>query len=143
MNNKIYVSVSLMYSENKNGYGSVKTTIKVSAKKKGSDKLVEVKLKPYKPVDFESFQYLAMKYENLKEKDNIATISFSKVQARLYKGINNYGAYKLLKVFLDEYVVISCFLEPTEITMLDNFMELDAEYSEETKEKVEFEIPNV
>ena len=59
MINKIYVSVSMIYSENKNGYGSVKTTIKVSAKKKGSDKMVEVKLKPYKNVDFESFQYLA------------------------------------------------------------------------------------
>ena len=141
MNNKIYVSVSMIYSENKNGYGSVKTTIKVSAKKIGSDKMVEVKLKPYKNVDFESFQYLAMKYENLKEKEGIASINFSKVQARLYKGENNYGSYRLLKVFLDEYVIISCFLEPTEITMLDKFMELNAEYSEETKEKIEFEEP--
>ena len=143
MNNKIYVSLQFIYSENKNGYGSVKTTIKVSAKKKGTDKLVEVKLKPYKSIEFEKFQYLGLKYGNIKEKDGILTLSFSKVQARLYKGINNYGQFKLLKVFLDEFVVISCFLEPTEITMLDNFMELDAEYSEETKEKVEFEDPKL
>ncbi len=143
MNNKIYVSLQFTYSENKNGYGSVKTTIKVSAKKKGTDKIVEVKLKPYKSIDFEKFQYLGLKYGNIKEKDGILTLSFSQVQARLYKGINNYGQFKLLKVFLDEFVVISCFLEPTEITMLDNFMELDAEYSEETKEKVEFEDPKL
>ncbi len=143
MNNKIYVSLYFTYSENKNGYGSVKTTIKVSAKKKGTDKIVEVKLKPYKSIDFEKFQYLGLKYGNIKEKDGILTLSFSQVQARLYKGINNYGQFKLLKVFLDEFVVISCFLEPTEITMLDNFMELDAEYSKETKEKVEFENPKL
>lgn len=143
MNNKIYVSLQFTYSENKNGYGSVKTTIKVSAKKKGTDKIVEVKLKPYKSIDFEKFQYLGLKYGNIKEKDGIVTLSFSQVQARLYKCINNYGQFKLLKVFLDEFVVISCFLEPTEITMLDNFMELDAEYSEETKEKVEFEDPKL
>lgn len=143
MNNKIYVSLQFTYSENKNGYGSVKTTIIVSAKKKGTDKIVEVKLKPYKSIDFEKFQYLGLKYGNIKEKDGILTLSFSQVQARLYKGINNYGQFKLLKVFLDEFVVISFFLEPTEITMLDNFMELDAEYSEETKEKVEFEDPKL
>ncbi len=143
MNNKIYVSLQFTYSENKNGYGSVKSTIIVSAKKKGTDKIVEVKLKPYKSIDFEKFQYLGLKYGNIKEKDGILTLSFSQVQARLYKGINNYGQFKLLKVFLDEFVVISCFLEPTEITMLDNFMELDAEYSEETKEKVEFEDPKL
>ena len=143
MNNKIYVSLQFIYSENKNGYGSVKTTIKVTAKKKGTDKIVEVKLKPYKSIDFEKFQYLGLKYGNIKEKDGILTLSFSQVQARLYKGNNNYGQFKLLKVFLDEFVVISCFLEPTEITMLDNFMELGAEYSEETKEKVEFEDPKL
>lgn len=143
MNNKIYVALQFTYSENKNGYGSVKSTIIVSAKKKGTDKIVEVKLKPYKSIDFEKFQYLGLKYGNIKEKDGILTLSFSQVQARLYKGINNYGQFKLLKVFLDEFVVISCFLEPTEITMLDNFMELDAEYSEETKEKVEFEDPKL
>ena len=143
MNNKIYVSLQFTYSENKNGYGSVKSTIIVSAKKKGTDKIVEVKLKPYKSIDFEKFQYLELKYGNIKEKDGILTLLFSNVQARLYKGINNYGQFKLLKVFLDEFVVISCFLEPTEITMLDNFMELDAEYSEETKEKVEFEDPKL
>lgn len=143
MNNKIYVSLQFTYSENKNGYGSVKTTIIVSAKKKGTDKIVEVKLKPYKSIDFEKFQYLELKYGNIKEKDGILTLSFRQVQARLYKGINNYGQFKLLKVFLDEFVLISCFLEPTEITMLDNFMELDAEYSEETKEKVEFEDPKL
>ena len=143
MNNKIYVALQFTYSESKNGYGSVKTTIIVSAKKKGTDKIVEVKLKPYKSIDFEKFQYLGLKYGNIKEKDGILTLSFSQVQTRLYKGINNYGQFKLLKVFLDEFVVISCFLEPTEITMLDNFMELDAEYSEETKEKVEFEDPKL
>ena len=143
MNNKIYVSLQFTYSENKNGYGSVKSTIIVSAKKKGTDKIVEVKLKPYKSIDFEKFQYLGLKYGNIKEKDGILTLSFSHVQARLYKGNNNYGHFKLLKVFLDEFVVISCFLEPTEITMLDNFMELDAKYSEETKEKVEFEDPKL
>ncbi len=143
MINKIYVSVSMIYSENKSGYGSVKTTIKISAKKKGSDKTVELKLKPYKNADFESFQYLAMKYENLKEKEGIGSINFSKVQARLYKGENNYGQYKLIKVFLDEYVILSCFLEPTEITMLEKYMDLNAEYSEDRKEKVEFEEPKI
>lgn len=143
MNNKIYVALQFTYSQNKNGYGSVKTTIIVSAKKKGTDKIVEVKLKPYKSIDFEKFQFLGLKYGNIKEKDGILTLSFSKVQARLYKAINNYGQFKLLKVFLDEFVVISCFLEPTEMTLLDNFMELDAEYSEETKEKVEFEDPKL
>ena len=64
MNNKIYVALQFIYSENKNGYGSIKSTIIVSAKKKGTDMLVEVKLKPYKTVDFEKFQYLGLKYGN-------------------------------------------------------------------------------
>ena len=50
---------------------------------------------------------------------------------------------KLLKVFLDEHVVLSCFLEPTEITMLDQYMEINAEYSEDRKEKVDFEEPKL
>lgn len=143
MSNKLYVALQFTYSENKNGYGTVKSTIIVSAKKKGTEKMVEAKLKPYKSIDFDSFQYLGMKYGNLKEKEGILTLKFSQVQARLYKGENYYGTYKLLKVFLDEYVVLSCFLEPTEITMLDQYMEINAEYSEDRKEKVDFEEPKL
>lgn len=141
MPNKIYVALQFTYSENKSGYGSVKSTIKVSAKKKNSDSIVDVKLKPLKTLDFDKFQYLVLKYGNAKEKDGLITISFNHVQARLYKGINNYGPFKLLKVFLCEHIILSCFLDKTQESMLNDFMELNAEYSENTKEMVEFEEP--
>jgi hypothetical protein len=140
MTNKLYVEVTFSYFESKSGYKSIKTSIRIQGKKRGdASKKVELKLKPAKPLDINKFQLLAAMYGNEKLINGFPQLKYSHVQARLYKGSNYYGEYKLLKVFLNKYVVLSVFLDDTEKTIIEDFMDLEVTYSENTKEVIEFE----
>ena len=143
MNNKIYVDVLMQHIETKSGYEYIKTFVIVKAPSKNDNsKTIELKLTPKKALDINDFQYAGIVYNAYDIKNSIETVKLNHVQARLYKG-DYYGRnYYLLKCFIDKHLILSCFLEDTELLMITKYMDINAEFSENLKEKVEFEEIN-
>ena len=143
MNNKIYVDVLMQHIETKGGYEYFKTVVIVKAPSKDdSTKTIELKLTPKKSVDNNGFQYAGIVYNAFEIKNNIETVRLNHVQARLYKGTYYGGEYYLLKCFIDKHLILSCFLEDTELLIFTKYMNIDVGFSDDLKQKVEFEEIN-
>lgn len=140
MTNKVYVSVVFRAMVTKNLQSYIKSEIVFKQPRKDDEKKTcELVLKDTKKISDNQFTYLALEYGNLKEFENYGEIKFENVQARLYKGENYYGKYSYIKVFLDEHIIFTHFLEKDELLIINKFMKLEAEFSEDRKELVQFE----
>lgn len=130
MDNKVLVDIDMQYIISKNGYEYIKTNIWLKATHKTTGKDVELKLKPKKPVDYNHWQYAGLMYSSIDESSGTPTVKLDNVEARLFKG-NYYGKdYYLVKAIIDDRMKISCFLDDTQILMVNNYIELNAVFEE-------------
>lgn len=140
MTNKIYVTVSFQRIMTRNLQTYVKSEVIISGlKKDNQNKKCEIKIRDTKTISETQFTYLSFLYDNSKEMNNYEEIKFEHVQARLYKGTNNYGKYYYIKIFMDEKVIFTHFFNKDELLIINKFLDLGADFSEDRKELVEFE----
>jgi hypothetical protein len=141
MDNLIFTEIEMMANHSSSGDLYVKTFVLLKAKSKTDDKIIEMKLPAYTKVDYSAFQYVGIVNNWIKMKDNKPYIHIKDVETRLYKGINRFNnEFHMLKCFIDSTLVVSVFLDEHEVLIMENYMELNAEFSEATKGIHEFKF---
>ncbi len=144
MDNLIFTEVEMIAKENRDYDLYIKSFVTVKAKSKTDDKIIELRLKAYTKVDYSAFQQIGIENNWIKLKDNNQYIHIKDVETRLYTGKNRYNNdFHMLKCYIDKMLVLSVFLDPHELIILKEYMELSAEFSTETKGIHEFKYKPV
>ena len=139
MDNLIFTEVEMIARESKDLEYYVKSFVIVKAKSKTDDRIIELRLPTYSKVNYSTFQALGLMNNWVKLKDNNPYIHLKNVETRLYKGTNyNGNEFHLLKSFIDKKCVLSTFLDEHEVLIMEEYMDLSAEFSTETKGIHEF-----
>lgn len=145
MDNLIFTEVEMIAYESRNYDLNVKSFIILKAKSKTDDKIIELKLPTYTKVDYSAFQAVGLMNNWIKTKDNKPYIHLKDVETRLYTGKNKFNnEFHMIKCFIDKLLVLTAFLNEHEVLIMEEYMDLSAEFSTETKGIHEFKYkPNM
>ena len=144
MDNLIFTEVEMIAYESRNYDLCVKSFVTVKAKSKTDDKIIELRFQAYTKVDYSAFQAVGLMNEWIKTKDNKPYIHLKDVETRLYTGKNKFNnEFYMIKCFIDKLLVLTVFLNEHEVLIMQEYMDLSAEFSTETKGIHEFKYKPV